>query len=231
MRLAIPLAIIGGALALLLLFPGEEQIAGMAPEQLARFAALAAFGIVILGSVLGRFRGQWTQALQALAFWMVALVGLVGLYSYRDDIAVFGNRILGELNPGTVVPGPRGEVSVVRSGAGSFVVDAKANGHSARFVLDTGASVVVLTSETAARIGIDTKRFSFDQPVRTANGSTRAAAITLDTLAVGPIVERRVPALVARPGTLFQNLLGMTFLERLAAYEVRGDRLIMRPRG
>jgi aspartyl protease family protein len=231
MRLAIPLAIIGGALALLLLFPGEEQIMGMAPEQLAQFAGMAAFAIVIFGSMLGMFRGQWTRAVQALAFWMVALLGLVGLYSYRDDVAVFGNRILGELNPGTVVPGPRGEVSVVRSGGGSFVVDAKANGHSARFVLDTGASVVVLTSETAARIGIDTKRLSFDQPVRTANGSTRAAAITLDTLAVGPIVERRVPALVARPGTLFQNLLGMTFLERLAAYEVRGDRLIMRPRG
>jgi aspartyl protease family protein len=230
MRLAIPLVIIGGALALLLLFPGEERIMGMAPEQLAQFAGLAAFAIVIFGSMLGLFRGQWTRAIQALAFWMAALVMLVGLYSYRDDITLLGNRILGELSPGTVVPGPSGEVSVVRSGGGSFVVDAEVNGRGARFILDTGASVVVLTSETAARIGIDLERLSFSRPVRTANGSTTAAAVTLDTLAVGPIVERRVPALVARPGSLFQNLLGMSFLERLAAYEIRGDRLIMRPR-
>ncbi|CAH1670009.1 MULTISPECIES: TIGR02281 family clan AA aspartic protease [unclassified Chelatococcus] len=229
MRLIVPLAIIGVALVLLVLFSGEETIAGMAPDQLARFATLSAFGIVILGSMVAMFRSNWSRAAQALAFWMVALVGLVGLYSYRDDVTLFGHRILGELTPGRVVPGPSGEVSVVRSGSGSFDLEAEVNGRSARFILDTGASVVVLTSETAERIGFDIDQLAFNRPVRTANGSTMAAAITIDTLAVGPIVERRVPALVARKGSLFQNLLGMTFLERLGSYEVRGDRLIMRP--
>jgi aspartyl protease family protein len=54
--------------------------------------------------------------------------------------------------------------------------------------------------------------------------------VILETLGVGPIVERRVPALVARPGILHDNLLGMTFLERLGSYEVRGSRLILRPK-
>ena len=229
MRLIVPLAIIGAALIVLLLFSGEETIVGMAPDQLARVAGLSAFGIVIFGSMVALFRGRWSQAAQALAFWMIALVGLVGLYSYRDDITVFGHRILGELTPGRVVPGPAGEISVVRSGNGSFDVEAEVNGRTARFILDTGASVVVLTAETAARIGFDVDQLAFNRPVRTANGSTMAAAITIDTLAVGSIVERRVPALVARKGSLFQNLLGMTFLERLGSYEVRGDRLIMRP--
>lgn len=229
MRLIIPLAVIGVALVLLILFSGEETIIGMAPDQLAGVAALSAFGIVMLGSVIGMFRGQWSRAAQALAFWMMAMVGLVGLYSYRDDITLFGHRIMGELTPGRIVPGSGGEVSVVRSGGGSFDIEAEVNGRSARFILDTGASVVVLTSETARRIGIDVDTLSFSRPVRTANGSTMAAAITIDTLAVGPIVERRVPALVARQGSLFQNLLGMTFLERLGSYEVRGDRLILRP--
>jgi len=52
--------------------------------------------------------------------------------------------------------------------------------------------------------------------------------VVLDSLAVGTITERRVPALVARPGALHDNLLGMTFLNRLASYEVRGNRLILR---
>jgi aspartyl protease family protein len=65
-------------------------------------------------------------------------------------------------------------------------------------------------------------------PVDTANGRTRAAAVTLDRLAIGSIVERAVPALVAQPGQLSTTLLGMTFLSRLESWEVRGDKLLLR---
>jgi aspartyl protease family protein len=44
------------------------------------------------------------------------------------------------------------------------------------------------------------------------------------------VTERNVDALVAKPGALRENLLGMSFLERLASYEVREDRLILRQR-
>ena len=52
--------------------------------------------------------------------------------------------------------------------------------------------------------------------------------MTLDRLAVGAIVERAVPALIAQPGQLRTNLLGMSFLNRLQSWEVRGDRLVLR---
>ena len=64
--------------------------------------------------------------------------------------------------------------------------------------------------------------------VDTANGRTRAAPVTLDRIAVGGIVERAVPALIAQPGQLKTSLLGMSFLNRLESWEVRGDRLMMR---
>jgi aspartyl protease family protein len=63
--------------------------------------------------------------------------------------------------------------------------------------------------------------------VDTANGHTRAAAVTLDRLAVGGLTERAVPALVAQSGQLKTNLLGMTFLNRLESWEVHGDKLRM----
>ena len=44
----------------------------------------------------------------------------------------------------------------------------------------------------------------------------------------GDIVERSVPALIAQPGQLRTSLLGMSFLNRLEGWEVRGDRLMMR---
>jgi aspartyl protease family protein len=87
---------------------------------------------------------------------------------------------------------------------------------------------VVLTAESAAASGIRPETLRYTIPVATANGESLAAPVTLDRLAIGPIVERRVPALVARPGALRQNLLGMSFLDRLASYEVRGNRLILR---
>ena len=64
--------------------------------------------------------------------------------------------------------------------------------------------------------------------IDTANGRTRAAAVTLDRLAVGSLTERSVPALVAPPGQLKNNLLGMSFLNRLESWEVRGDKLRLR---
>jgi aspartyl protease family protein len=69
---------------------------------------------------------------------------------------------------------------------------------------------------------------SYSVPVETANGRTRAAPVTLDKVAIGSIVERNIPALIAQPGQLRTSLLGMSFLNRLASSEVRGDRLVLR---
>ena len=78
------------------------------------------------------------------------------------------------------------------------------------------------------RRGYRSKILAYTVNVDTANGRTRAAAVTLDRLAVGDIVERSVPALIAQAGQLRTNLLGMSFLNRLESWEVRGDKLIMR---
>jgi aspartyl protease family protein len=56
-----------------------------------------------------------------------------------------------------------------------------------------------------------------------------AASVTLDRLAVGPIEQRDVKALVAPRGSLGQSLLGMSFLDRLHGYSISGDRLVLTP--
>jgi aspartyl protease family protein len=94
--------------------------------------------------------------------------------------------------------------------------------------LDTGASAVVLTQDAAKAAGLPLEVLNYDINVDTANGRTRAASVTLDRVGIGGIVERSVPALIAQPGQLRTNLLGMSFLNRLESWEVRGDRLIMR---
>ena len=95
-------------------------------------------------------------------------------------------------------------------------------------VLDTDASAVVLTQEAAKAAGLPLEVLNYSVNVDTANGRARAAPVTLDRLSIGDITERSVPALVAQDGQLRTSLLGMTFLNRLESWEVRGDKLMMR---
>ena len=113
---------------------------------------------------------------------------------------------------------------------GTFLVNGKVNDRNTRFIFDTGATTVVLTGETAKALGIEPGPLGYTVMVATANGRTLAAPVTLDRIAVGSIREQRVRALVAKPGVLHENLLGMSFLDRLASYEVRQNRLILRGR-
>ena len=105
-------------------------------------------------------------------------------------------------------------------------MNARVDGIGLRFLVDTGATSVVLSKEDARRLGIDPASLSYDRTVQTANGVTRAAPIRLRELAIGPIVETDVPALVnATP--LPQPLLGMRLLERLGAVEIKSGRLTL----
>lgn len=226
---AVGLALLG--MAALVFFHGRGEIAGLPADQFASLAALSALALMISSWVVQEFRGQWMRGVQAVVFWAALMVGLVGLYSYRGELHDVASRLISDMAPGEPVMGSGGEVSFARRMDGTFVVAGRANDRDLRFIFDTGASTVVLTAESAQAIGIAPAALTYTVPVFTANGRTLAAPVTLDTLRVGSITERRVRALVARPGALRQNLLGMTFLERLASYEVRGGRLILRGRG
>ena len=119
-------------------------------------------------------------------------------------------------------------VQISRGQAGEFALRAKINGVSAPMVIDTGATSVVLTYETAKAAGLPLELLEYDVDVETAGGHTRAARLTLDRLAIGHLVERSVPALVVPHGQMKTNLLGMSFLDRLESWEVRADSLMLR---
>ncbi|HEX8664711.1 MAG TPA: TIGR02281 family clan AA aspartic protease [Beijerinckiaceae bacterium] len=209
----------------------EGPILGLEPNEFASVAALSAMALLVAGAVVNAFRGRWADGLRALLTWCLILVALVGAYSYRFELNDVANRIAGELMPGETTVGTGGEVVVTRRMDGSFVVNGKVNDRDLRFIFDTGASTVVLTSESAKAVGLAPSALAFMVPVSTANGMTLAAPVTIERLTVGSIREQRIRALVTKPGVLRENLLGMTFLERLASYEVRQNRLFLRGRG
>ena len=94
-------------------------------------------------------------------------------------------------------------------------------------MVDTGATIVVLSYEDAERAGIFLNPSDFTQAVTTANGVARIAPVTLDRVTIGDITVRNVPAAVAEPGRLKTSLLGMSFLSRLSRFDMRSDVLVL----
>jgi aspartyl protease family protein len=226
--LGLALAALGLVLALLVLSHDDRTIAGLEPDQLAGLAMSGTLLAVVVAGFWHQFRGNLGANVRAALIWGALGLALVAGYAYRDDARTIGARLMGAVRPGSAVVGSDGSVTITRRADGDFFVRAEVNGQPHGFQLDTGASSVVLTAETAAALGIRPADSEFGVRVSTANGTTVAAPAFLDSIRVGAIVERRVPALISRPGALRDNLLGMSFLDRLSGFEVRGDRLILR---
>ncbi len=110
---------------------------------------------------------------------------------------------------------------------GHYPVEARIEGRSIDFIVDTGASLVILRESDAARIGIHPMRGDYTATVSTANGKINAARATLDRVEVGGITVENVQALVLPDEALWKNLLGMSFLSRLKRYEVADGRMVL----
>ena len=221
--------VLGVALSLAALIASNDQdaIANLLRHDLGSLVLKVALLVFAGGLVLVLFREKLSKALEATLFWAVVGLLLVVSYSYRFELRDVADRVVAEMMPGHVAGHGR-SVQVVRGSGGDFAVAVHINGAKIPMVLDTGATSVVLTQEAAKAAGLPIEVLNYSVNVDTANGRTRAAAVTLDRLAVGGLTERAVPALVAQQGQLKTNLLGMSFLNRLESWEVRGDSLRMR---
>ena len=227
------LALIVAAIALVV-SNDAGTIAGMSNEAFARLVAGAAILIFLGGAITSSYRGRFFEAVKHLAGWAAMMIFLVALYAYRGELAMVADRVIGELTPqGTQinVTGSQGTgqaVRIKRGWTGHFVANAKIKDKGVEMIVDTGASTVVLRHEDAKKLGINMRSLRYTVPVQTANGSSYAARVELDSIMIGKVGMRDVEALIAKPGSLHQSLLGMSFLSRLRSYEFAGEYLELR---
>ena len=156
---------------------------------------------------------------------LAATAGAVVAYKDPEQVARASDTVSELLRKRAEAP--TRAVQIPRGQGGEFALKAKINGVSAPMVIDTGATSVVLTYETAKAAGLPLELLEYDVDVETAGGHTKAARLTLDRLAIGKLVERSVPALVVPHGQMKTNLLGMSFLDRLESWDVHADRLML----
>lgn len=221
------LAVLTIALLVLVLRQNEAALAELSRFDTSsletKIMALALVGLI----ALTLFRQRFSHLLESALIWIMLATLLALGYTYRFELREVADRVLAAFIPGYAVTRGR-TVEIARAGGGGFSVTAHVNGARVPMVLDTGASAVVLTYDAAKAAGLPLEVLNYSVLVDTANGRTRAAPVTLDRLSIGDITERSVPALVAQGGQLRMSLLGMTFLNRLESWEVRGDKLMLR---
>lgn len=121
----------------------------------------------------------------------------------------------------------RRSIAIPRDNRGHFQVEARVDGRRVGFMVDTGASVIALTASDARRLGIHPVANDYKVTVRTANGSVRAAPVTLNSVDVGGLVVRDVQALVAPDNALSENLLGLSYLTKLKRFEYANGKLVL----
>jgi aspartyl protease family protein len=120
-----------------------------------------------------------------------------------------------------------GETSSRQGRNGMFVFETTVNGTALPMMFDTGASWVSLRAEDAEKAGINVNALGYTLHTSTANGIAEVAPVTLSTLTVGGITRHDVKALVHKPGALGANLMGQTFLSRLAGFRREGDHIVL----
>jgi aspartyl protease family protein len=206
----------------------DDSIGAFSALEVSGLLALGGLALLMAASIVEGFVRHWTYGVQAIAVSGGILVALIVTYASRSELQAVLDRAIGDIAIGRTITTPEGEVVAARRTDGSFLVRGEVNGHETRFIFDTGASTVVLRAENAAELGFKPENLDYSIPVSTANGAAMAAPVIVERLTIGAITERNVRALIARSGVLHANLLGMSFLERLGSYEVRGNRLILR---
>jgi aspartyl protease family protein len=220
------LLFLGGGLALLLL-----ALFSVVPPELPSGSEVALVqGIIFCGFVLigaAASRQSLRRITGQIGIWMVLILVCVALYGYRFELSGAARRVASELLPsrGQALDGE--SVAFARAADRQFWIDAQVDGVAIRFLVDTGASEVVLARADAAKLGFTFERLDFTRIFDTANGKTRGAIVRLDELRIGSLSFDRVTAYVS-DGELHQSLLGMGFLERLSSVEIRHDTLTIR---
>jgi aspartyl protease family protein len=191
----------------------------MDPDATARLLYLVLLGVFLI-FVLSRTGLRLAGALRTLVIWGAILAAVAIGYSL-----VVGDS--GRSTTGMVAV--RGDTVVLQRGAdGHFHADLAVNGTPVRFMVDTGATDIVLRPEDAEAAGIDTANLVYLGRAMTANGMVRTAPVRLRSLGLGERVDTDVRATVTE-GEMPVSLLGMAYLDRFERVEIAGGELRLVP--
>lgn len=191
----------------------------MTGDDTARLLYLALLGGAVVLWFLAQNRASPGKVTQQALVWALIFVGVIAAVGLWGDIRQ-------TVMPGQAVSVQEGRIELPRAPDGHYYMTAQVNGAPVRFVVDTGATEIVLAQADAERAGIDTGGLAYVGRAMTANGEVRTAPVVLDSLSVGPVTDRRLRAVV-NEGEMTGSLLGMSYLQRFSNVQIGNGRLLL----
>ena len=203
-------------------FPGGDSPLGD-PYLVRTIAVLA----LVSTSLLFVREFNLKRTVRNILMWVAAGSVLILGFSFQNELQELGVRLRSNLIPGYPVQTGARELTLSEGEGGHFQVYGTVNGTKIAFMIDTGATDIVLDPADAQRLGIDFGSLKFDRPFSSANGIGYGARTMVDNLSVGPISFSNVEIFVNKTD-IGTSLLGMAFLKRLKSYSVSGGKLILK---
>ncbi|MEM9239831.1 MAG: TIGR02281 family clan AA aspartic protease [Pseudomonadota bacterium] len=185
----------------------------------ARLTYLVVLGSAVVFWFFAVNRGSMNKVLQQAMIWGFLFIGVIAAYGLWDDVRRTSV-------PQQMVSIEGGQIELPLSADGHYYLTADVNGAFIDFVVDTGATDIVLSEADARRAGFTPSELDYIGRAQTANGEVRIAPVRIDRFAVGGIEDVGVRAVV-NEGDLDGSLLGMSYLQRFNSVEISGGRLIL----
>lgn len=196
-------------------------------DQLGPNALLYALLVVLPISALIARRVPFVRVVTMLATWGVLFALLLVVVAQRGRFDPYLSRIASalRLNDQEVVGA---EVRIRMSDDGHFWAKVRVGEVDRRMLIDSGATITALSTQTAAAVGLTVETPMFPLLIQTANGQISAETTTIPELRLGNVVARALPVVVS-PAFGETDVLGMNFLSRLASWRVEGRTLVLTP--
>ncbi|NJM49970.1 MAG: TIGR02281 family clan AA aspartic protease [Sphingomonadales bacterium] len=184
--------------------------------------------LVLVIAALAARRISLGETVRMLLAWIAIFALLFVLFSFRGEFKQIWNRVTADLAGTANQKASGSSVELTRGDDGHFSVLANVNGRPVRFLIDSGATITTLSSESADAAGLDFDRSDYPVIVSTANGRAKSWRANINSIKVETIVMNDLNIHVSdNLGDV--NLLGMNFLDRLGSWRVQGDKMILEP--
>ena len=193
-------------------------MSAMENVDLGRFVYLLVLGVAVAGYLVAENRESLGKVARQAIVWGLIFTGVMAGYGLWSDVSR-------QVEPRQSMVAA-GQIAVPRSPDGHFYLTLRLDGVPVRFVVDTGATDVVLSAADARRVGIDLDQLVFSGRASTANGAVSTALARVGTVELGDIVDRNMNLRV-NGGEMDGSLLGMSYLRRFSSMQITGDRLVL----
>jgi aspartyl protease family protein len=190
----------------------------MSGDDTGRLIYLVIILVAALSSLLVRGSGDWGRIWRAGRAWAIVLTIVVLIAAFRNDLQLLLGRVIGAVDPARPTIS-NNEMRFEKRNDGHFYIRAEVNQVDVLFMVDTGATNIALSRKDAERVSIDPTTLEFTEDVQTANGTARAAPISIDSLTIGPYTDRDMRGHVVDTDV---SLLGMSALDRYSRVSIEG---------